>query len=323
VFNRNFLLLAPEPGVSGTGPDTDALARGDILPDPDDKDVDPDHPDAAAAAEALTSKLEAEKAEAEKGEEKDPKKNARIPLERHEAVLAKEREKRADLEQKLAQYEKGSQIASVNEDITNLENSVVSLEKEYAQLLTDGEIDKATAVMAKIRKAERDMSEAKSDMKIHAAEIRATERARFNTALERIEVAYPTLNPDHADYDQAIMDEVVELKEAYEIKGLTPTTALQKAVRALVEPRTTKQEMATTTKPNVSEKDVSAERKKEAVGKTAEAMAKQPASLGKGGVDSDRMGGGKPDAATVIKMSQKDFAKLDRETLAELRGDNL
>lgn len=298
-----------------------ALERGDILPDTEEKDVDPENPDAEAAAADLASKLDAEKAEAE-AEPKDPKKDSRIPLSRHEAVLNKEREKRADLERQLAQYQNGQQVASVNVEITALEDQVLKLEKEYANLLTDGEIDKATSVMAQIRKAERDMAEAKSDMKIHAAEIRATERARYSTSLERIESAFPTLNPDHDEYDEELMAEVVELKDAYQIKGFTPTQALQKAVKALVEPRTTRQEMATSSTPRVNDKDVAAERKKDAVGRTAAAVGKTPPSLARTGTDSDRMGG-PADIHAVMKMSQAEFAKLSEDQLAKLRGDTL
>ena len=312
---KHFVLRNPEPSDEGSGPT--ALERGDILEE--EKDVDPENPDAEAAAADLTSKLETEKAEAEP---KDPKKDSRIPLSRHEAVLNKERERRAELERQLAQYQNGQQVANVNQEITALEDQVMKLEKDYANLLTDGEIDKATSVMAQIRKAERDMAEAKSDMKIHAAEARATERARYSTSLERIESAFPTLNPDHDDFDAELMAEVVELKDAYQMKGHTPTQALQKAVKALVEPRTTRQELATSSAPRVTDKDVAAERKKDAVGRTSAAVGKTPPNLVRAGTDSDRMGG-TLDARAVMNMSQAEFAKLSEDQLAKLRGDTL
>lgn len=298
-----------------------ALERGDILPDTEEKDVDPENPDAEKAAAELEKELGAEKPEPDT-EVKEPKKDSRIPLSRHEAVLNKERERRAELERQLAQYQNGQQVANVNQEITALEDQVMKLEKDYANLLTDGEIDKATSVMAQIRKAERDMAEAKSDMKIHAAEARATERARYSTSLERIESAFPTLNPDHDDFDAELMAEVVELKDAYQMKGHTPTQALQKAVKALVEPRTTRQELATSSAPRVADKDVAAERKKDAVGRTSAAVGKTPPSLARAGTDSDRMGG-TLDARAVMNMSQAEFAKLSEDQLAKLRGDTL
>ena len=313
---RFFRLFAAEPEAAGAGPTP--FERGDVL-EPDEKSAPEPLAEAPPAAEALAAELDAEKAA-------EHKKDSRIPLSRHEAVLSKEREKRADLERQLAQYQNGQQVADVNQQITAAEDSIMAMEKDYATLLTDGEIDKATALMAEIRRAERGMAESKSDMKIQAAESRATERARYNTGLERIEAAYPELNPDHKDYDEEMMAEVVELKDAYQIKGFTPTVALQKAVKALVEPRTTRQEMATSAKPQVSDKDVAAERKAAAVDKTNKATRDTPPNLNRTGVDSGKLGAGANEAQAIMGMSQaefKKFADTNPEALARARGDIL
>lgn len=305
------------PTGSDAEPTKTASAAADPGPDvdPEDPDADPDA-DAEAATEAAGEKPEGEK-----------KREARIPLSRHKELLEKERAKRAELEGKLAQYQRGSQVADLNESITATENEVLKLEKEYATSLADGEVEKATALMSKIRGLERQMAEAKSDMKITAAEARATERARYDIALERIESAYPVLNSDHDDYDPELMQDVVDLKASYEQRrGLTPTAAMQKAVETLVGSRTKAQEKALDTTPRVTEKDVAkekaAERKREAVKKTTDAVTKQPPSTTRVGMDSDKAGGAL--TATDIKnMSQSDFAKLTDEQLAQMRGDVL
>ena len=314
ILNKFFRLCDPESDTGGTDRG-DNLPEDNVVADVEDVKDDP-------KVKELKEEIDAEAEEA-KDEEPKSKKDSRIPLSRHKEILEKEREQRASLERQLAQYQNGQQVANVNEEITALENSVLKLEKEYANLLTDGEIDKATAVMQQIRKAERDMAESKSDMKIHAAEIRATERARYSTALERVEAAFPTLNPDHDDYDEAAMAEVADLKSAYEMKGLTPTAALQKAVKMIVEPRTTRQEVATSSNPRVNEKDVAAARKKDAVEKTVKAVGKTPPSLSRVGLDGDKLGGGANSAEAVMRMSQKEFAQLSEEALAKMRGDDL
>lgn len=330
ILKNFFRLYAPEPDAGGTG--TAVVDRGDLL----EPDVNPDDPDGSLAAaesakadpkvKALEDEIKAD-ADADAVEDDtavaDKKKDARIPLSRHEAVLNKEREKRADLERQLAQYQKGDKVADINAEITASETKVLELEKQYADLLTDGENAKAVAVMSEIRKLERQMSETKSDMKIQVAEARATERARYNTALERVENSYPQLNPDHEDYSDETMGEVVELMDAYKLKGLTPTAALQKAVKLIVGAETAKQKAATTVKPNVAEKDIAAERKKDAVDKTVKAVSKTPPSLNRTGLDSDKLGGGADSAAAVMKMSQKEFAQLSDSALAKLRGDEL
>lgn len=318
MFLKKFLKLDPEPGDTGGSVD-----RGDVIPE--DKDLDPDNPD----AEILDPKAADEGAEdevAEEGEEKEPKpkgKDTRIPESRHKAILEKEREKRADLERQLAQYQQGGQIAEVGKEITELENTVLTLEKSYTKLLAEGKLNEAAAEMARIRATERSIGEAKNDLKIQAAEARAVERTRYGVALERIETSFPVLNEDHDDFDPAVMAEVIELKEAYQAKGLTPTVALQKAVRLIVAPRNTKQELATTTTPRVTEKDVTAARKTEAVKKAAEVTGKTPPNLAKVGLDGDKLGGGKLDPRQVMGMSQKEFAGLNEETLSQMRGDTL
>ena len=270
--------------------------------DPDDPDADPKDPDETPA----------EKKQREQ----------RIPLSRHKDLLEKERAKRADLERQLSQFQRGTEVASLNQDITQAEESILAMEKQYNALLGEGELDKAAALMSKIRQAERSIGDAKNDMKIAAAEARATERARYNVALERIEAAYPSLNEDHADYDEGLMEDVIDLKGAYERKGLTPTAAMQKAVDKLLGTSTKKQEAAIDTTPRVADKDVAAERKKDAVKKTLDAVGKTPPSMTKVGMDSDKAGGSLT-AKDVMKLSQDDFRKLPDDVLARMRGDEI
>ena len=334
---RSFL-WAVAPGIventGGSAPD-----RGDDFT-PTDDDAPPDDKAAKAAADALAAETEAaEAAKAKKDAKKDDpegddpegedddktksdKKPApkRIPLERHEAVLAKAREENAALAARLAQFEKGAKVADLNADIVKADARIADLEKQYAKHVADGEVDKASTVMAEIRRTERSVADAQNDMKIAAAVSLATESARYNIALERVEEAYPVLNPDHTDFDQELMSDVADLKTTYERRGMTPTAALQKAVERLVKPATAKQEAATSVTPRVDPAAVAAERKKAAVAKTAETVAKTPAALNKAGIDSDKEGG-TISAKDVLKMSFKDFAKLPEEELARMRGD--
>lgn len=332
IFNR---FMGPADDGAGGAAGND---RGD--------DFTPTGPDAlgaddtaavdAAAADAAAAALEAELAAKETPPAEDPpadadaeteakpgKKSApRIPLDRHEAILKKERDVRADLERQLAQYQNGQQVADINATLTAAETRLLALETDYAKLITDGQIEKSAQVMADIRRLEREVSESKSDMKIQAAVSIATEKARYNIALERVEGAYTTLNPDHADFDAELLTDVADLKVTYERKGMTPTAALQKAVEKLAKPTTAKQEAAVEVTPLVPKKDIAAERKKDAVEKTLTAVAATPPSTAKVGMDSDKAGG-TIGAKDVMKMSYKDFSALPEEALARMRGDVL
>lgn len=282
----------------------------------DDTDSDPEGQDGEEEGED-DDKEKDKKAEA-KG-----KKDSRIPLSRHKDIVEKERARRQELERQLAAYQKGSEVAELNEDITKVEDNILKMEKEYAKLISDGETDKAVDLMAKIRKAERQVSETKSDMKIAAAEARATENARYNLTLERIESAYPALNEDHEDFDADMVADVLDLKAAYQARrNMTPSAALQAAVEKLLGKKGAKQQAAVDVTPRVSAKDVAAERKEAAVKKAVDTVKRSPPDMSAVGKDSDKMGGGVT-AREVMKMSQAEFNKLDERTLAQMRGDEL
>lgn len=318
-----FRLFNDTPGESGSTPVVD---RGDHLI-PEDIDLDPENPDALAEEIQADPKVQEIEAELKTEADEKPRKDARIPLDRHEAVLNKERAKSAALAAEVAQLKQRSTVsdnsAAASADFAAIEADVLKLEDEYANLLTDGEVKKATAVMAKIRQAERHMAEVKADLKVQAATVQIAETTRYNTVLGRIEAAFPELNPDHDDYNEATMTRVAKMSRMNQADGMTPSAALQDAVDTIIGASTAKQEAATTVTPRVAEKDIAAERKAAAVGKTVKAVGATPPSLARTGLDSDKLGGGVDSAAAVMKMSQKEFAQLSDAALAKLRGDEL
>ena len=255
---------------------------------------------------------ESEDAEAEAAKAKA--KNARIPLNRHKEILAKERQQREALEQRLAQYERGQQVAQTNEELTSLEDGILAMERQYNSLLADGEIEQATALMSRLRQ-----TETKAEMRSQAAEVRARESARYDIALERIEESYPELNPDDDAYDKELVVDVIDLKAVYQGRGMPPTKALQAAVKKLLGQDTRAQKHATDVAPRVTDQDIAAERKKGAVQKAADAARRTPPSSRDVGLDSDKAG--KLSSRDIMNMKQEDFNKLDETALAKLRGD--
>lgn len=292
----------------------------------------------AEAAAAATKEADALAALAAKGEPKTlpegtepevietegkPKaKDTRLPLARHEEILNRERERRAAVELELAKFQKGTVVADLGKDITEAETVMLALTEEYNKFIVDGDMAKAAEAMTRIRRTERAISEKTSEARIAESEARAVERVRYDMVVERLEDEYPVLNPDHADFDKVITGEILELREAYQLKGYTPGAALQKAVKLIIPPKTVAQTSATEVTPRVDAEAVKAARKAAAVATTADALARTPASTAKTGLNSDAAGGS-ISAKDVIKMSYKDFAALDETTLASMRGDNL
>jgi len=330
------------PGIvdGDGGGDTATVDRGDDFVPTGPDTPTPDTPAApdAAAAEALEAELaekeaakvdpkadaglkEAVKGESDPDEPKTKSKDSRIPASRHKEILDKERARREAVEAKLAQYEQGGKIADLGAEITAAEDSLVTLEAKYAQQLTDGETKEAAATMTQIRRTERAINERAAATREAVATARAVEQVRYDTTVERLETQFPMLNVDHEDFDAGKTGEVLELKEAYQMKGYTPSAALQKAVKLIMPPETKGQEKALETEARVDPKEVEKARKAAAVAKTADALGKTPASTTRVGANSDAAGGGAMTAADALKMPYNDFIKLDENTLAKMRGD--
>ena len=266
------------------------------------------------------------------GQDKPRKGRGIIPVERHEAILARERERRETAERELRRFQGGERVAQVNAELNSIDTRLTAMEQEYGKLLTDGEHDRAAARMRDIRTLERERNQRESDMRIAEATARATEAARFEVARERLEAAYPALNPDSAQFDEQQAETVVDLMQAYQIKhGMTPTEAMQKAALRLLGVAGSRQAAATTVKPRVDAgkvdpeapaRDPGAERRQAAIDKALETARRQPPDLSRAGIDSDKAG--KSGAARdVSKMSFAEFAKLSDAELARLRGDVL
>lgn len=310
--------MSAEDAVEDRG---DTLAAG-APDDPVDDLIDP------LADENDENEAESDEKEGEKGPkgEKDKKKDTRIPLARHKEMLDKARAEREALAAENARLKAEGQQSKVAETLDATEARLLAMEAEYSKLLADGEIDKATAKMAEIRRLERTIGETKADARAYEAEARAVERVRYDTVVERVEAAYPALNPDADEFDKDVVAEVLDLKGAFEAKGATPAAALQKAVKYVLGAATTAEKVATEVTPR-ADKEAGAEaaaaaRKAEAVKRNLAAAKATPASTTKVGVNSDEKGG-VLSSETAMKMSQAEFAKLDEKTLARMRGDEL
>ena len=260
-------------------------------------------------------------------EEKKPRIDARMPVTRHKEILEKERAVRVAIETELSKLKQSTSVADVNKEITENESKLLTLETEYSGLLIDGNAKEAALKMAEIRRIERGIIESKNLFQTQAAEARAYERVRYDTMVERLEEAYPELNPDHADFNEALTKDVVELRDGFIATGrYSRADAIQKAAKTLLNASSVRQTKAIESDVRVSKDDVAkkiAEDRAIAARKKASGAAgTQPADINKIGLDSDKLGG-TLDAKAVLAMSQTEFSKLDQKTLARMRGDEL
>lgn len=311
-------------------PGGDADYGDDFTPTDDGvKDVPAAKDDAGDEPAAADEDLRAAAEELEEGAEEAKKtgtpksgKGKFIPLDRHEKLLKKERARREELEAQLSQSRAGQQMAQANEDLSRVEDELVAMEAKYNDLLAEGDTQAAAQLMTQIRRKNAELSSITAAQRDAEVMARAVEKVRFDEALDRIEEAYPELDPDSDEYDEDTYQDVYDLMMAGRQRGLSATKALQRAVARVMGAETTAQKRATTATPRVDENDVASRRRGEAVRRNLDAARRTPPATHRISANNDAAGGALT-AKAVMSMSEDDFEKLSDKDLARLRGDVL
>lgn len=292
---------------------TDPEDRGDEYV-PTEEDLNSAEAAETAAAEALAAE---EKAAAEKLELDE---KVAIPKSRFDEAVKKEREAREAAESTAKELQAQLNANKVAIDTVKLEGEIEKLEDELDAAMADNQIEDKKRLRKEIRVRQEAISEARAEQRSRYATAVAVEQIRYDALLDRLEAAHPEINADHDNYNEQIAADVLDLKSAYEAKGLGSAEALRKAASFVFK------EVAKAEKPKEDEKpkpdaEAAAKRKEEAIAKGLAARKGQPPKSGTAGSDSTAAGGAVT-KATVSKLSDTDFDKLTKEELAVLRGDS-
>jgi len=290
----------PAGDVTDTEADTAKTDAGDSL---DDEGLETEEERVAREA---TEKTEAEK------------KRIRIPKARFDEAMNKARQREEALQKQLEALQ-NQQAGSVQQgDIARAKQYLESLQNKYEDLVLDGKKEDARTVRRQIDNLREQLTELNASYKADLARRAAVEELRYDTALAEMERTYPVLNPDSDQFDESKTDEISTLLEAFAAKGVPRSQALRKAVKYVVgaPPAGAADDKGA---------DLALKRAEEARRKAAAASKQQPSNTGGVGVDSDKRGAGadKAGGVDVLRLNQNSFAKLDEDTKARLRGDEV
>ena len=246
----------------------------------------------------------------EKPSEEEEDKPGPIMIPKHRYDSASARAKAA--EEKLARYEEANEKPSKKESevVSTDEEDLDALDLKMAEALSDGNHTEVAKISKEIRAIERKAYQ--TDMQNNSAKVESTTREsiQFDTAVESITAQYSVFDPDAKEYNQDVVDEVLELQSAFVGKGQNPAQALYKAVGYVIK------------EPVVEEvKPKSPTERKTNVTKNIDTANRTPPSLSKAGVDSDKAGA--TALPSVSELSEEDFDALPESTKARMRGDLL
>jgi len=190
-------------------------------------------------------------------------------------------------------------------------------ELEYQNLLLDGEAEKAAQLRADIRQAERVQIEYEMTQKMSDTVSNNHQATALQQAATTLEAEFPMFDQRSSQYDEAMTQEVIELRDAFIIKGENPVAALSKAAKFVISENglvDTAPALSSTTAPATNQDEVA--KKRAQVSKKLSAASAQPPELqGEGtATRTDK-------ALDVANMTEDEFAALPEATLKRLRGD--
>ena len=302
-----------------------ALARGDILPEPEADPGEADHaePDAGEPDPAEADAGEADAGEADAGEGEGAKrKDNRIPVSRFNEAVGKERSARKAAEERAAALE--AQLAQADtrqaqsQDLQQLEQYIEELEDARLEAEVDGDSDKVKALGREIRVTERQLVTQQAQQAAAAVSAQTLEQRELEATVARLEADVPEFNPESEVYDGELVELVLSKQTSRVRAGLNPARALIMAAEE-VKQRFLQRAAAEAPAKGLAQA-VAQDRRAAQVKKNLDTATRQPAAMGEAGRNADALGSfGK----SIGKMSDKEFEKLSDAELAAARGDLL
>ena len=263
----------------------------------EDGDGDGDEPDEAQPEEELPLAAQTEQ------------KSPMVPKSRLDEVLAKQKALQKQLDEAKAANETPAEAPE--------QYDFDAKEVEYQQMVLDGETDKAVALRKEIRAAEKAQIEWEMEQKMGQTVQQSQQATALQQAAADMEAAYPAFDRNSADFNEEYTNEVVELRDAFIIKGYEPVDALSKAVNFVVKDHQLDGDVPAEPALAAPQQKVEQTAKKKAtVAKKLKAAEAQPPELE--GEGSSSRG---ENVVNLERMSEDEFNALPEATLRRLRGD--
>jgi len=243
-------------------------------------------------------------------EEVEEPKAPMVPKSRLDEVLAKNKE----MQKKLQDME-GKETPEAEK---LPEYDFVTKEKEYQDLVLEGETEKAALLRNEIRTAEREqlMSEMQSKMGQTVQQDR--ELHELNQKATEIMEVFPIFDEKSKTYDEKLTTEVMELRDAFIYQGYGAADSLAKATEVTLLSK--KPELlqgdgteASDPAPKLSQA-VQEKKAKATVKKKVEASQAQPPEMKGESAKNKKI-------VDINVLSDDEFGALPEETLRRMRGD--
>lgn len=230
-----------------------------------------------------------------------------IPKHRYDSAAKRAKAAETELAKTKQQLEQVNSTTTTSggdpKTVQDFEAKIDELDTKIEEARKDGDADEVVKLVKEQRTYERSMFSQIAKDEATGAGTAAQQAVAFDNLVDKLEQDYPVFNQDSKEFDQELVDEVLEMHEAFVAKGDAPATAMAKAVGYILPEKPTSNARNTDTAKNLK------------------AAQQQAPAMGGAGAGSDA-GGDSGDGADVANMTEAEFDALPAETKKRLRGDS-
>jgi hypothetical protein len=287
------------PPVKKTAPKKAAAPKKEKEPEPKEEVEEEEEPE----EEEEEPETPDPEPEPRRAEGMVPRGALRAEREKYRAREAQANERAAQLEARIAELEGRNRNDKAWQEWTQkLDGLYEAVETARAE----GKSADAAKLQRQLDGMRDQASRAESEYMAAQAALRAQQTAEYNAVVDQAELLDPRLDPQADEYDEDLMDEVSDLTQAFEARGLDAATALKRSLKAVLGKDIFKKAPAAETAKATS--------KKTDVGKNINAAKKTPP-------ETTERPERPNDISDVGKLSDDEWEKLPEATRQRLRGD--
>lgn len=153
--------------------------------------------------------------------EPEPAREQRIPKSRFDDV----NERRKAAERRAAELE-----AQLKQQAPRSDYDFDAAEDAYADALLEGDKEKARSIRREIRAQEMAQAQALAQAEANQARELTHTELDFRQTCQALEAEFPVFRDGSEEYDQELVDEVVDMQAGFVSRGYSPAAAMRKAV---------------------------------------------------------------------------------------------
>lgn len=184
--------------------------------------------------------------------------------------------------------------------------------KAWQAAVFENDQETANKLLDEMDALEEAIDDARFDEVSNTTRAQSADDIRYDNLLKSYQEKYDVIDKNSENFDQEVVTEMFEVREAFIARGHTWADALEKAHKLVLQPlgSTKKADETTETRTTESKRNL------------ADALTRQPANVADVGASADSVNNTKF-GIDISRLTMEQFDKLPDEVKEKLRGDTL